>query len=463
MLALPLPYQPHPTRWLRQLPPLGQPVLLHSAERQTRFGRFDILSAAPKHQYQLQAGTLFRDRCCLWQAGTSPGTPLSALQRDLDRLLPDRCPAAATERPTAPFRRGYIGYFGYALHALQETHTAPPADPTGLPLLLGGYYDWSIVTDHRRRTSTLWTETGTRQQRVRADTDASVVTSFRSTLSPHDYRRAFEQIRGFTEAGDCYQINFARHFEALFAGDPLRIYEQWLEIQPAPFAAYLEDRSGRAVLSLSPERFLRVSGQDGNLMAEVAPIKGTRPRGATPYRDQALRLELLRSPKDRAENLMIVDLLRNDLGRVAQTGTVAVTHLGEPLPFANVHHLVSTIQAALAAPARALDAFAALFPSGSITGAPKLRAIDIINSLEPVGRSVYCGAIGYLNEFGEMDSSVAIRTGVADGGHLHLWGGGGLVLDSAVDAELEEIDHKIGGMLAAFGQPVPQTRLPAGS
>ncbi|MEM1432870.1 MAG: anthranilate synthase component I family protein [Pseudomonadota bacterium] len=457
MLALSLPYQPHATAWLRRLRPLGAPVLLHSAERSTRFGRFDILSAAPRCRYRLEGGTLFRDSTCLWQAGTSTHSPLDALRRDLEQQLPDSNDTHSTATPDMPFRRGYLGYFGYPLHALLEQHDPPPADPAGLPLLFGGCYDWSIVTDHRRRRSVLWATDSDQQRRVEAalerpaeDRATDLDQAFQPSLSRRSYRNAFERIRAFTEAGDCYQINFARHFSAAFSGDPLTIYEQWLRIQPAPFAAYLEDERGGAVLSLSPERFLRVRRQEHALIADVSPIKGTRRRGTTASGDRAQRLKLLRSAKDRAENLMIVDLLRNDLGRVAQTGTVTVTHLCEPLTFANVHHLVSTIRAELAPPAQALEAFEALFPSGSITGAPKLRAIDIINTLEPVGRSVYCGAIGYLNEFGEMDSSVAIRTGVAAAGRLHLWGGGGLVLDSAADAELDEIHHKIGGMLEPF-------------
>lgn len=456
MLALSLPYQPHPTKWLRRLRVLGQPVLLHSADRTTRFGRFDILSAAPIARYRLQGGSLFRDHTCLWQAGTSAGSPLAALKQDLTRHAPG-CESTKRDTDAPPFRRGYLGYFGYPLHALLERQLMPPADPTDLPLLYGGYYNWSLVTDHRRRLTTLWAETIEQQQRIQEllaqphpRNHLRVATPFRSSSDQHDYRRAFERIRELTEAGDCYQINLARHFSTTYTGDPLCIYEQWLRVQPAPFAAYLEPAADRAVLCLSPERFLKVQRHGAALLAEVAPIKGTRNRGRTQQQDLALRLELLRSAKDRAENLMIVDLLRNDLGRVATTGTVTVTHLCEPLPFANVHHLVSTIQAELQPPASALDAFAALFPSGSITGAPKLRAIDIINRLEPVGRSAYCGSIGYLNEFGEMDSNVAIRTGVAEAGRLHLWGGGGLVLDSAAESELDEIEHKIGGMLRSF-------------
>ncbi len=203
----------------------------------------------------------------------------------------------------------------------------------------------------------------------------------------------------------------------------------------------------QGILSLSPERFLRCDA-DGRV--ETRPIKGTRPRGTNPAEDRRLADELSASLKDRAENVMIVDLLRNDLGRVCRPGSVRVPQLCGLESYANVHHLVSVVCGQLAEGRRALDLLAAAFPGGSITGAPKVRAMQIIDELEPSRRSIYCGSLGYVDVRGQMDTSIAIRTAVADGGQLHLWGGGGLVADSDVEAEYAETLAKIRHLMQAL-------------
>jgi para-aminobenzoate synthetase component 1 len=207
----------------------------------------------------------------------------------------------------------------------------------------------------------------------------------------------------------------------------------------------------KAVLSLSPERFLDV--RDGRV--ETRPIKGTRARGATPQEDRALAQALIESAKDRAENVMIVDLLRNDLSRVCTPGSVRVPQLCGLESYANVHHLVSVVTGELSAGHSPLDLLAAAFPGGSITGAPKVRAMQIIDELEPSRRSVYCGSLGYVDVRGHMDTSIAIRTAVADNGQLHLWGGGGLVADSEEQAEYRETLDKISRLMEALTDPGP--------
>lgn len=440
---LELAYAADATTLFSRLLELPRPVLLHSADRRSRFGRYDIMSAAPTTPISFRDGVL-----TIGTARTITQKPLTALG---ERFNPVSTPASGSDsEPAVPFRSGFLGYFGYPLHQYLERQNAAPTSPAGLPDLWGGLYRWSIVTDHRRGTTTLYAPDVATQQRVLATVNAPArerqpvtVSPFKSSLSNAGYQEAFARTQSYIESGDCYQVNLAQHFEARFEGHPFDLYQDWLPRQPAPFCAYLGIDASQAIVSLSPERFVRLAQG----MASVSPIKGTRPRSNHPNRDAMAKLALLSSHKDRAENLMIVDLLRNDLGRVARSGTVQVRHLFEPVSFDNVHHLVSTIEARLHSKLGAIDLLRALFPCGSVTGAPKIRAMDIINELEPVGRSVYCGAIGYIDERGSMDLSVTIRTAVAAQQRLHLWGGGGLVADSQATIEQEEIEDKIGRLL----------------
>ncbi|NJN52147.1 MAG: anthranilate synthase component I family protein, partial [Gammaproteobacteria bacterium] len=260
------------------------------------------------------------------------------------------------------------------------------------------------------------------------------------------YGRAFERVQEYIRAGDCYQVNLARHYRAGFRGDhrdaAWQIYSHLCEVNPAPYCAYLETADG-AIASLSPERFLRVEGATVTSM----PIKGTRPRGGTDAEDAQQRAALLASEKDRAENLMIVDLVRHDLGRVCRPGSIQTPRLFDIESFAAVHHLVSTVTGE-----RRADVTPLGVPGGGISrrvhhGAPKHAAMKIIDALEPVGRSIYCGAIGYVDGSGLLDSNVAIRTLVIGRDAIHCWGGGGIVADSRADKESREIDQKISQLL----------------
>ncbi|MEA3639340.1 MAG: aminodeoxychorismate synthase component I [Lamprobacter sp.] len=259
----------------------------------------------------------------------------------------------------------------------------------------------------------------------------------RSNLARAEYAAAFARIKGYIRAGDCYQINLAQRFAARASGDPWSAYRRLRQLNPAPFSAYLQTPFGQ-ILSSSPERFLAL--RDGRV--ETRPIKGTRPRSADPDEDAALKRALAESPKDRAENLMIVDLLRNDLGRVCRTGSIQVPSLFATESYASVHHLVSTITGELRANEDASSLLRACFPGGSITGAPKIRAMQIIEALEPHRRGVYCGAIGYLGFDGAMDTNIAIRTIVHSAGQVRFWSGGGLVHDSDCEQEYRETFDK---------------------
>jgi para-aminobenzoate synthetase component 1 len=259
----------------------------------------------------------------------------------------------------------------------------------------------------------------------------------RSSFTREGYLAAVEQVREYIFAGDIFQANLSQRFEAAATESPWSFYRRLRERNAAPFAAFL-DFPDVVVVSASPERFLHV---DVNGLVETRPIKGTRPRGVGPEHDAALGQALAESAKDRAENLMIVDLMRNDLSRVCRPRTVRVSELFSLERYATVHHLVSTVVGELATGADASDLLRAAFPGGSITGAPKLRAMEVIAELEPSKRGVYCGAIGYWSVTGELDTSIAIRTAIVQDGRVYFSAGGGIVADSRPEQEyLETLD-----------------------
>ena len=255
--------------------------------------------------------------------------------------------------------------------------------------------------------------------------------AIRSSFTRDGYLAAVQTVRDYIYAGDIFQANFSQRFEAPLRESPWTLYTRLRARNAAPFAAYM-DLPDATILSASPERFLRI---DRAGRVETRPIKGTRPRGLGPEHDAALGHALTESEKDRAENLMIVDLMRNDLSRVCLPGTVRVPELFTLERYATVHHLVSTVVGQLAPGGDALDVVRAAFPGGSITGAPKLRSMEIIAELEPSQRGVYCGSIGYWSLTGDLDTSIAIRTVVARNGRVYFSAGGGIVADSVPEQE----------------------------
>ena len=268
----------------------------------------------------------------------------------------------------------------------------------------------------------------------------------RSSFTHAEYLDAVARVREYIYAGDIFQANLSQRFEAPLSDTPWELYQRMRTRNAAPFAAYFEC-PGAAIVSASPERFLRVD-VDGHV--ETRPIKGTRPRGVGPEHDGALGQALTESAKDRAENLMIVDLMRNDLSRVCAPGTVRVPELFTLERYATVHHLVSTVVGQLAPGSDAFDLVRATFPGGSITGAPKLRAMEIIAELEPSQRGVYCGSLGYWSVTGALDTSIAIRTAVAVGDRVYFSAGGGIVADSDPEQEYRETLDKARGMIDAL-------------
>lgn len=356
-----------------------------------------------------------------------------------------------------PFMGGAVGYFGYDLARRLEKLPVQALDAESLPEMRIGIYDWALVVDHAARKCWLASHGRAPQTRERwnewvalftqtgfkKDGEFSVTGPVASNMTEASYTSAFDRIQHYIHAGDCYQVNLAQRFEAPATGDAWTAYRHLRNASPAPFAAYL-NFDDTQILSASPERFLEVRDR----RVETKPIKGTRPRDADPVQDQCNADALLASLKDRAENLMIVDLLRNDIGKNCVPGSVRAEKMFALESFTNVHHLVSTVSGRLAQGHDALHLLRGCFPGGSITGAPKLRAMQIIEELEPHRRGIYCGAIGYIGFDGNMDTSIAIRTAVLSNGTIRFWAGGGIVADSVADREYRETWDKAANMLA---------------
>ena len=430
----PLPYRANPAEYFAAIRHAPGAVLLDSGRPVAERGRYDLLSAWP------------------WQTLTV--APDESGNDFLQRLRKNLTQLGGADLPVGyelPFAGGLIGYLSYDFgrHLEQMPHVA--VDELHLPDARFGLYAWALISDHQAQTSQLVFHPAldaSERQRLTAlfsaeTVDTTAIFKLQGPMAPdlsaESYRQAIVRIQEYIQAGDCYQVNFAQRFRAPCIGDPWVAYCALRQACPTPFSGFQSLPDEGAVLSLSPERFVRISERQ----VETRPIKGTRPRGLMPEEDAANAAELLASPKDRAENLMIVDLLRNDLGRTCRTGSVSVPELFSLESYPNVHHLVSSVIGELADDKDALDLIAGSFPGGSITGAPKIRAMQIIDELEPTRRGLYCGSLVYLDVRGEMDSSIAIRSLLVKDGQVCCWGGGGIVADSQWEAEYQESLTKV--------------------
>lgn len=451
MKIVELPYRRNSAELFEPLAAEPWSVFLDSGYPLIDSGRYDVIAARP-YVTLVSDGpdTVISGSGSSHDADTDP---FALLRRELGDHVDNRS--------GIPFCGGALGYFSYDLGRRLERLPALAARDVALPDMAVGLYDWAVVVDHHMRRAWLLgqgrcprteQEWPALERMFRAATQArlpryTVRGEVRSNMSRERYGQAFERIQHYIREGDCYQVNLAQRFEIDISGDPWDIYLDMRRHNPAPYAGFLRLPEG-ALLSSSPERFLLVSqGQ-----VETRPIKGTIRRSKFAYEDKALAAQLLESEKDRAENLMIVDLLRNDIGKNCRIGSVAVPRLFALETFATVHHLVSTVTGTLAEGRHAIDLLRGCFPGGSITGAPKLRAMEIIEELEPHRRSVYCGALGYVGFDGNMDTNIAIRTAVTQGDRYLYWAGGGIVADSDVNSEYDESFAKAQAVLSLFGR-----------
>lgn len=461
-------------------------IWLDSATDPKHLGRWSIMSAHPWRMLRAH-GSRTEQRDAHDRAWSEvPGDMLEVLERELAALRLEPGPGQP------PFAGGALGFLGYDWGRVLERRPGARYDDLAMPSAMFGLYDWAIAWDHETGgcwvVSTGQPATGEEAARVAAERIEQVrarlgqqdvptprphvpgspppgglapsypvlalenaeAIGLHSTFTGRGYLSAVQRVREYILAGDIFQANLSQRFEAPLEEAPLAFYLRLRRENPAAFGAYLAC-DDVTVLSVSPERFLSLRGRQ----VETRPIKGTRPRGLGPMHDQALGRELTESEKDRAENVMIVDLLRNDLSRVCQPGSVRVPELFALEQHPTVLHLVSTVVGETRPGVTAAGLLRATFPGGSITGAPKVRAMEIIAELEPTERGLYCGSIGYISTTGDMDSNIAIRTCVVRNGRIYFSGGGGIVADSDPEHEYRETLHKVQGIVRTLARRVP--------
>ena len=453
---------------LRSFSDRSDAVLLESARRDSAFGRFSFLAAEPRETVELDNV----------EYGDAPFARLRQVTQEL------RC---ETISGLPPFQGGVIGLLSYDLGRAFERLPQHAVDEFDIPALFAGVYDTVVAWDHlqdrawvvshgldaslRHRDGSLAQQrvsqacdllrsSGSAESSLEADQEVVPNTvspdrryrqallrppGLMSSFGRQQYLDVVQRVIDYIHAGDIFQANLSQRLLFPAFCSPLELYCRLRERNPAPFAGFLR-HDDWSIASASPERFLRVDGRD----VETRPIKGTRRRRPSPEADLLTRDELRESDKDRAENVMIVDLLRNDLSRVCDPGTVNVTKLCAVETYETVQHLVSEVRGRLAIDRDVWDLFTATFPGGSITGAPKVRAMEIIAELEPTARGPYCGSLFYSGFNGQSDSNILIRTFVQRGGWIQCPVGGGVVARSEPDSEYEETLDKAAGMLRAL-------------
>ena len=418
-------------------------IFLDSGFPNSQQGRYDIISTTPictlvTHGHITQ---ITRD------AITTESTldPFDLVKAELH---------PSTAEYELPFNGGAMGYFSYDLARRLEKLPVIATDAEQIADMAIGIYTWAVIVDHHQQQSYLvgYTQTDAQWQTLidqfsvlppsRANLPFQVTSAISSNMDERTYAAAFKKIKQYLKEGDCYQVNLAQRFVAECTGSPWTAYLKLRQLNAAPFSGYL-NLPDTQILSSSPERFLKVT--KGTV--ETKPIKGTRPRKQNITEDEQQIHALQTSHKDKSENLMIVDLLRNDISKTCKNGSVKVPLIFNVESYATVHHLVSTITGELDDNQHALDLLKTCFPGGSITGAPKIRSMEVIEELEPNRRGVYCGAMGYIGFNGNMDTNIAIRTLVHSNNTIRFWAGGGIVNDSEVSDEYQESFDKAKALL----------------
>jgi len=418
------------------------PFFLDSGMDSEKLGRYSFIGVDPFLMIKSEGNKVRLEED--GKIKTIDGNPLDILQEKLDLYK--------IEREDIPFVGGGVGYFSYELAHLMEKLPNTVKKDVDIPEMVMGFYDGIVIIDHKEHKKYIGT-VGFKEniEEIRKKIENSIneyenkskieesekhilkSRDINSNMTEDYYLSSIKKLKDYIYSGDIYQVNFTQRFECDFEGDSGELYKNLKSINPAPFAAYLDFGEG-TIVSSSPERYIKLT--DGTI--ETRPMKGTRPRGKTKVEDEKLKEELVNSEKDRAELLMIVDLMRNDISRVSKTGSVNVTELFHLEEYATVLQMVATIQGKLKEELSAVDIIKATFPGGSITGAPKIRAMEIIDELETTTRNIYTGSIGYIGFDGDMDLNIAIRTIVLKDKKAYFQVGGGIVWDSDPHEEYEE-------------------------
>jgi anthranilate synthase component 1 len=450
--------------------------LLESVVGGERFGRYSFIGLACAERIEAKSGVVRRllreargKDVCIETLGTdaSPADPFDYVRGYLARQHVAPVPAALR------FGGGLVGYFGYETvrHVEPTALRRPKPDPIGNPDMLLLVSDELAVIDNvlgklylvvyadpreagafraaRERLESLRKRLALPvPEEFSSDSDGKKRSNGRENLqcsvTEDEFLAAVRRCKEYIDAGDCMQVQISQRSSRDFTAPPVELYRALRAVNPSPYMYYF-DFGDHHVVGASPEIMVRLSG--GNVT--LRPIAGTRPRGSTPAEDARVAGELLADPKERAEHVMLIDLGRNDVGRVAATGSVRVTEKMVIERYSHVMHIVSNVEGRIAPGLDAIDVFRAAFPAGTVTGAPKVRAMEIIDELEPMRRGVYSGAVGYLGFNGDMDVAIAIRTAVLKDGKLHVQAAAGIVADSDPQAEWQETGHKARAILRA--------------
>ncbi len=446
MQIIQLQYIENSAIFFEQIKDYPYAVYLDSSWPNCTYGRYDIMSALPSETITTIGNKT--TITCYDSTKESINNPFDILREILNKY--------PKPKSKLPFNGGAIGYFSYDLGRQIETLPTDTKDDINIPEMIIGIYDWAIIIDHKEQNAILIyqendlsiaptiTEITNNIKTITTTPKQENATTFQLTSDLiweegfNTYAAALTKINSYIHNGDCYQVNYAQRLCGQFTGSPWDAYKKLQRKNPAPYSSYINTPYGE-ILSSSPEQFLQLT----NSTITTKPIKGTSARSTDKSKDKELAEQLKNCDKNRAENLMIVDLLRNDIGKVCQPGTIDVTKLFEIESFEEIHHLVSTITGEIAPQYNATDLLKACFPGGSITGAPKIRAMEIIEELESYRRGIYCGSIGYIDYNGNMDTSITIRTAITTkDNRIVYWAGGGIVAGSTIEDEYQEMKNK---------------------
>jgi para-aminobenzoate synthetase component 1 len=446
-------------------------MLLDTCNNQLSDGRYDIIVHSPIAKLVVKNKQLVESAITGWKTllktksdmlNHCPFERLEEIHTKFKLML------TPPENSPLPFLCGALGYFNYDLNVQLDGIQDNNAEQYASPDLAIGIYDQSLIFDNKtNKVYCCYIDAVRAKQLKRLNPNMDKfgggnnsekfkqLSHWLANQTESEYRQKLQKVDDYLHSGDCYQINFAQRFEATYQGSEWQAYKLLRDVNKAPFSSFIRLENS-CILSVSPERFLQVKSG----MVETKPIKGTRKRAQNREDDIKLSEELLSSEKDRAENLMIVDLLRNDLSKHCEPHSVVVPALFKLESYPAVHHMVSTVLGRLKATSTPIQLLKGAFPGGSITGAPKHRAMQIIQELEPDKRSIYCGSIGYIGIRDDMDTSICIRTVLAEDNHLYCWAGGGIVLDSDIASEYQESLDKIAKILPVLEETMHIDKLP---
>jgi para-aminobenzoate synthetase component 1 len=475
MPIISLPYHPDSRRIFNTIRDYPFACWLDSGKPNSHSGRYDIMSALPSQRWsyennscrisRYQYSTDTKDKMHYTEDHTvSNDDPFDLIKAASEQLIEREKNTIPNVK--LPFTGGIISYFSYDMgRQAMDIEQQTPSE-CQLPNMVAGLYTWAIIQDHELQQCHLaslaecdpnvWRFVSNHLTSIPTEDTADIATeawaaplhidTLQSNTSQAEYYQHVARINDYIHAGDCYQVNYSQCFSAAYQGDTYSAYLRLRDHMASPFSAFMDIGNQQSILSLSPERLIRT--HDKQVLTQ--PIKGTIARDSHALTDANNARALQASSKNRAENLMIVDLLRNDLGKNCIAGSIRVPELFTLESYPNVHHLVSSITGTIADNNSAFDVFTDCFPGGSITGAPKKRAMEIIEELEHCQRTIYCGSIVYINATGDIDSNITIRTIACDGEKMYCWGGGGIVADSQAEEEYQESLTKIQTILATL-------------